>query len=170
MIFKILVWERSKGTHQPVGDLVCEVEENGRTRSAFRYRSEYLSRSDAFALDPVSLPLGAETFTRSAHGIFGVFEDSLPDDWGRNLLVRLCNLARRDQSLPRLLLALGNTGLGALAYTDSDTPPTGDAEAGMIDLSYLAGGICRCRCAGARPGEVPRDRHPPCKHAALLKG
>ncbi len=137
MIFKILVWERSTGTHQPVGDLVCEVEENGRTRAAFRYRSAYLSRPDAFALDPVSLPPGAEMFTRSAHGIFGVFEDSLPDDWGRNLLVRRCNLDRRDQSLPRLLLALGNTGLGTLSYTDSATPPAGDAEAGMIDLSCL---------------------------------
>jgi serine/threonine-protein kinase HipA len=137
MIFKILVWERSTGTHQPVGDMVCEVAGSGRTRAAFRYQPEYLSRPDAFALDPVSLPLGAETFTRSAHGIFGVFEDSLPDDWGRNLLVRRCSLARRDQSLPRLLLALGNTGLGALSYTDSATPPTGDAEVGMIHLSGL---------------------------------
>ena len=137
MIFKIHVWERLSGIHQPVGDLVCEVEENGRTRSAFRYDAVYLSRPDAFALDPVSIPLSAEAFIRDAHGIFGVFEDSLPDDWGRNLLVRLCNLARRDQSLPRLLLALGNTGLGGLSYADSTTPPTGDAEAGLIDVSSL---------------------------------
>jgi hypothetical protein len=59
MIFKILVWERSTGTHQPVGDMVCEVAGSGRTRAAFRYQPEYLSRPDAFALDPVSLPLDA---------------------------------------------------------------------------------------------------------------
>jgi len=137
MIYKILVWERSRGEHQPVGEVVCDVEESGRTRSAFRYKSDYLSRPDAFTLDPVSLPLREETFSHSAHGIFGVFEDSLPDSWGRQLLVRKSRLARHDQNPARLLLALGNTGLGALSYTESSRPPVANADVAIIHLSTL---------------------------------
>ena len=39
--------------------MICEIAENGRTRTAFRYEHEYLERNDAFALDPVSLLLSA---------------------------------------------------------------------------------------------------------------
>ncbi len=137
MIYRIEVWERSNGDQRPVGEMVCEVEDNGRTRSAFRYHDDYLSRQDSFALDPVSLPLTAETFSTTTHGIFGVFEDSLPDDWGRSLLIRKNRLPLREQNLPCLLLALGNTGLGVLSYTDEAAPHTLNPEVAIIHLSTL---------------------------------
>ena len=58
MIHRIRVWEQMTAAgQQPVGEMVCEIAENGRGRGAFRYDREYLERSAAFALDPVSLPL-----------------------------------------------------------------------------------------------------------------
>ncbi len=137
MIYRIRVWDRSIGDHRPVGEMVCEIVESGRARSAFRYEHAYLERDDAFALDPVSLPLKSDSFSIELPGIFGVFEDSLPDDWGRNLLVRKHQIPRHAQNLPNLLLALGNTGLGALSFTDHEKPPPAAAEISTLYLSDL---------------------------------
>lgn len=53
---------------------------------SFEYRPEWLSRADAFAIDPTSLPLrsGAQ------HGptLFGAMQDCGPDRWGRMLISR----------------------------------------------------------------------------------
>jgi serine/threonine-protein kinase HipA len=83
MIYRLKVWEKSSAEHQPVGELLFEIEENGRVKCAFRYDREYLGREGAYALDPVSLPLTTDHLSSDYPGTFGVFEDSLPDDWGR---------------------------------------------------------------------------------------
>jgi serine/threonine-protein kinase HipA len=114
--YRINVWARLAGDHRLAGEMICEIAETGRSRSAFRYDRSFLERQDAFALDPVSLPLRTDTFTTDHSAIFNVFEDSLPDDWGRKLLVRKHQIPRHEQNLPNLLLALGSTGLGALSY------------------------------------------------------
>jgi len=137
MIYQIRVWERSNGDHRSVGEMVCEIAESGRIRSAFRYEPEYLSDKDPYALDPVSLPLKSGSFSTDHPGVFGVFEDSLPDDWGRNLLIRKHQIPRHGQTLPNLLLALGNTGLGALSFTDHATPHPPESEISILQLSAL---------------------------------
>jgi serine/threonine-protein kinase HipA len=91
----------------------------------------------AFALDPVSLPLKPDAFTTDHPGVFGIFEDSLPDDWGRRLLVRKHQIPRHEQNLPKLLLALGNTGLGALSFTSRTKPDTTSTDTSIINLSSL---------------------------------
>ena len=117
--------------------MVCEIAEDGRARSAFRYERDYLDRGDAFALDPVSLPVNDNSFATDAPGIFGVFEDSLPDDWGRRLLVRRLQIPRHEQNLPNLLLALGSSGLGALSYTDQAKPKPPADDTSIRSLSTL---------------------------------
>jgi serine/threonine-protein kinase HipA len=117
--------------------MICEIAENGRSRGEFRYEREYLQREDAIELDPVSLPLKAGSFSTDHPGIFGVFEDSLPDDWGRKLLVRKQQLPRHEQNLPNLLLALGNSGLGALSFTDQAKPSPPPADTSILHLSAL---------------------------------
>ena len=117
--------------------MVCEVSDGGRTKSAFRYDREYLEHDYSFALDPVSLPLKSDHFSTERPGIFGVFEDSLPDDWGRKLLVRKHQIPRHDQNLPNLLLALGNAGLGALSFSSQDAPPPPPTETSIIFLYDL---------------------------------
>ena len=137
MISRIRVWEQSTGIHRLVGEIVCEIAENGQGRGAFRYEREFLERGDAFPLDPVSLPLRQESFVVGHPGIFSVFEDSLPDDWGRKLLIRKHNIPRHEQNLPNLLLALGNSGLGALSYTNHDAPDPPPPEVSILKLSLL---------------------------------
>lgn len=137
MIRRIEVWERLSGDHRLVGEMICEISENGRARTAFRYEDEYLERSDAFALDPVSLPLTSDSVLTERPDMFGVFEDSLPDDWGRNLLVRKHQIPRREQNLPNLLLALGSTGLGALSFIDHAQPQQPPPEISMLHLTTL---------------------------------
>jgi serine/threonine-protein kinase HipA len=102
------------------GEMVCgDPDAHGNIPGAFRYTPDYLQHPKAFALDPVSLPLSSDEY--SAHrpvGVFSVFEDSLPDAWGRRLLARKAKLRRDQQTVPDLLFALGAHGLGALSYVN----------------------------------------------------
>ncbi|TSK09147.1 MAG: type II toxin-antitoxin system HipA family toxin [Geobacter sp.] len=134
MIYKIRVWENSRAPARLAGELICEVDPRGRLRSAFRYDREFLETG--YALDPVTLPL-KDIPMEAPSGFFGVFEDSLPDDWGRRLLVRKHNIPRHEQNLPNLLLALGNTGMGALAFTTKNTPDAPMVEPSVMHLGEL---------------------------------
>lgn len=65
--------------------------------------------------------------------------DSLPDDWGRRLLIRKHNIPLRDQDLPALLLALGGAGLGALMFAAKGSPQSVTPDASAMDLDqYIA--------------------------------
>ncbi len=62
--------------------VICGVVELD-TRSAsgrFRYGKSWLSRDDAFPLDPVNLPLSESEFSSSVnHGLFGALADADAD-------------------------------------------------------------------------------------------
>ena len=94
-----------------------------RTRSgamAFEYAQEWLA--SGFSISPFSLPLRQGLFDAPPDApdrLFGIFRDSLPDDWGRFLQDRrLAELGVRPGSLSILarLSLVGATGLGALEY------------------------------------------------------
>lgn len=137
MIYRVEVWLSLASARILAGEMVCEIGDDVRGRGAFRYSPDYLRRRDAFALDPVSLPLREGDFAVDHPGVFGVFEDSLPDDWGRRLLVRKHRIPRHQQNLPTLLLALGSAGLGALSYSERGRPRDASAEAEIINLERL---------------------------------
>lgn len=88
--------------------------------AAFEYDLEWLS--DGFSISPFSLPLEKRVFIPKIDpfdGIFGVFNDSLPDGWGRLLVDRLLRKNQIDPAkmgnLDRLAI-VGQTGMGALTY------------------------------------------------------
>ncbi|HAD05413.1 MAG: hypothetical protein A2005_08330 [Desulfuromonadales bacterium GWC2_61_20] len=137
MIYRIEVWIALAAKQVLVGDMVCEIGTDGRGRGAFRYAPDYLNRKWAFALDPISLPLREGEFNVEHPGIFGVFEDGLPDDWGRRLLVRKHRIPLHQQNLPNLLLAIGANGLGALSFIETGVPPQTSEEASVIVLDRL---------------------------------
>jgi serine/threonine-protein kinase HipA len=137
MIYRIEVWIKLAAERVLAGEMVCEIVAGSRNRGAFRYASAYLGRPDAFSLDPVSLPLREGDFAVDHPGVFGVFEDSLPDDWGRRLLVRKHRISPHQQNLPTLLLALGDSGLGALSYTEQGTPGHPSEETSVLNLDRL---------------------------------
>ena len=59
-------------------------------KAAFQYSETWLE--DGFPISPFSLPLKNQVFVPNKDyfdGLFGVFADSLPDNWGKLLLSRL---------------------------------------------------------------------------------
>ena len=111
----------------------------GFLRGEFRYHAAFLAHPDAFALDPLHLPLTAAVFpaARPQAGIHGCFEDSLPDAWGRGLLIRRHTLPRSRQTPPELLALLGADALGALAYATGREPPVPAPPGAPPDLESL---------------------------------
>ena len=121
------------------GEIVCgEPDSSGRISGAFRYAVGFLNHPGAFALDPHALALSSSEFeTNRPAGVHGVFEDSLPDDWGRRLLIRKARLSRRHQTVPNLLSVLGGNGLGALAYSEKNVKPDTGACTDLTGLKDL---------------------------------
>ena len=87
---------------------------------AFEYDSAWLS--SGFSISPLELPLKTGLFIAKSQpfrGNFGIFEDSLPDGYGRYLLHKaLLREGINDASLSSLdrLSIVGNRGMGALTY------------------------------------------------------
>jgi serine/threonine-protein kinase HipA len=88
---------------------------------AFQYDKEWLGTG--FSISPLDLPLKPDLFIARPTpfwGNFGIFEDSLPDGYGRYLLHKLLKKQGVDDSkltpLQRLSI-VGTSGMGALCYT-----------------------------------------------------
>lgn len=104
-----------EGNEIEVGELVLS---NGKIY--FRYHPDYLKTG--INISPVKLPfLGdiASTDREPFEGLFGVFNDSLPDGWGRLLLDR--SLSDKGINITRItpldrLAFVGSEGMGALIY------------------------------------------------------
>jgi len=137
------VWLRTvAGALLPAGELrVADPDQRrgGLLRGEFRYHAAFLDHPDAFALDPLHLPLSPGVFAaeRPQAGIHGCFEDSLPDAWGRGLLIRRYALPRHRQTPPELLARLGADALGALVYGTDAAPPAPATGAPARDLESL---------------------------------
>ena len=89
--------------------------------NVFEYDKSWIA--DGFSISPLELPLKAGVFIAKPqpfYGNFGIFEDSLPDGYGRYLLHKA--LLRRGindadlSSLDRLSI-VGDNGMGALTYS-----------------------------------------------------
>ena len=127
-------------------------------RLGWRDRVAWLEYDDAFLrsgleLSPVRhkiepglhTPYDANVF----EGLHGVFNDSLPDGWGRLLLDRRARQIGIDPvALTPLdrLACVGETGMGALTYAPMIDP--WDETGGAVDLERLADGA-RCVLEGA---------------------
>jgi len=105
----------------------------------FEYDTDFLQ--SGLNLSPFRLPLksGLHSFESSLfEGLPGVFNDSLPDGWGRLLFdrsMRAQGIMPEELSPLDRLAHIGETGMGALVYEPdfSDSQPTDD-----IDLDWLA--------------------------------
>lgn len=94
----------------------------------FEYDPTFLKRG--LELSPFKLPLKAGVITCPPYpfeGLFGVFNDSIPDGWGRLLLDRkLMSLGLNPSTLSPLdrLCFIGNQGMGALSYEPANPLPS----------------------------------------------
>lgn len=134
----------------------------------FEYDAAFIKTG--LELSPFKLPLKTgviESNDRTFEGLFGVFNDSLPDGWGRLLLDRkLMNAGLNPGSLSPLdrLCFVGTSGMGALSYEpenpstishitndldeiDSEIQATLDENDAYVEDLLVLGGSS----AGARP-------------------
>lgn len=100
---RLYVWVRcTHGETRFVGELATtEPSTAGRFDSEFEYAPEWSTDPRAFPLDPASLPLqplGRRFRAEQLYPPLSIFDDSLPDDWGRRLLARSLSLEGRTPS------------------------------------------------------------------------
>lgn len=89
-----------------------------------RYAPSWLEAPDAYALDPLNLPLGDEDrLIEQNRGIPGVLSDAGPDRWGRRLMERLSSRPPRNEA--EWVLATAGAGTGAIraSLSRSALPP-----------------------------------------------
>ncbi|MEM7370852.1 MAG: type II toxin-antitoxin system HipA family toxin [Bacteroidota bacterium] len=152
----------------------------------FKYHPAFIERG--IQISPLKLPLSSEIMAGDPEifdGLFGVFNDSLPDGWGRLLLDR----ALQERGIPlgsltpmERLAYVGRKGMGALVYKppadlEEDSPFSPDLDeiasesqkvlAGssteILDELFLMGGSS----GGARP-KIMLGYHPETDH--LISG
>lgn len=89
--------------------------------NVFEYDKSWLA--DGFSISPLELPLKPGVFIAGPqpfYGNFGIFEDSLPDGYGRYLLhksLMLKGINDSDLSSLDRLAIVGENGMGALTYS-----------------------------------------------------
>jgi serine/threonine-protein kinase HipA len=159
----VYVYYHGSGEKQLTGRLLLKNRQ-----IFFEYDADFIKTG--LELSPFKLPLKAgviESNDRTFEGLFGVFNDSLPDGWGRLLLDRkLMNVGLNPGSLSPLdrLCFVGTSGMGALSYEpenssamshitndldeiDSEIQATLDENDDYVEDLLILGGSS----AGARP-------------------
>ncbi len=123
------------GERLPVGRLALKDR-----RVWFQYDASFLARG--LELSPFKLPLKPEVVVcedRIFDGLFGLFNDSLPDGWGRLLLdrhMRGFGIAPENLTVLDRLAYVGKRGMGALLYEPDHGSEKHAADA--LDLDRLA--------------------------------
>lgn len=99
-------------------------------RLAFEYDPRWLA--EGFSISPLELPLKTGLFLAKPtplYGDFGIFEDSLPDGYGRYLLHKALmreGIDDRNLTAIKRLSIVGNSGMGALTYEPETIISTGE--------------------------------------------
>ena len=110
--------------------------------AVFQYADEWLATG--FSISPLDLPLQNQLFIAPRtpfYGNFGIFEDSLPDGYGRYLLNRILKAQGIDdfQLTPLQRLSIvGSAGMGALCYEPANSPAEEAVLPELDDLQQLA--------------------------------
>ena len=106
---------------------------------AFEYDTDWIA--SGFSISPFSLPLQKKVFLPKIEpfdGLFGVFNDSLPDGWGRLLVDRLLLKNKINPSeidnLNRLAV-VQESGMGALTYKPEHKFETQEQESDYDKLA-----------------------------------
>lgn len=122
-------------------------------RLGFQYDEGWLK--DGFSISPFSLPLQADPFFAKKDtfdGLFGVFDDSLPEGWGTLLMIRKLREEGIDYGklnpLAKLSL-LSTAGKGALRYRPNFST---DQVTGLSELDHLSE-----ECSAFLKGEKAED-------------
>jgi serine/threonine-protein kinase HipA len=140
-VIRLNVWMRlPDGATRLAGEVVAtDSDSSGQFESEFEYSSEWLGFSKGFDLDPASLSRAQSRRFQAASFLppLGVFEDALPDSWGRRLMAIAIKAEGKKPSPPELLRRVGANGLGALSFSESPDPPVASVTGDKGDLDEL---------------------------------
>jgi serine/threonine-protein kinase HipA len=124
-----------------IGDrMVGTIAETPQREIYFEYSAEWLR--GGYSISPFFLPLTPGLKREASlifEGLFGVFDDSIPDGWGRLLMDRFFRgRGEPPESISPLdrLSYVGDHGIGALSYTP--VIPEVIAPGGVINLPVVA--------------------------------
>ena len=118
---------------------VQHIREAGGDRYFFAYGRSYLTRSDAYSIDPRQLPLSEGVKVFPALPL--AFQDAGPDDYGRYLYEVLHG--RRPDSPLDCLLDSGSASIGALSFSTNQQCPGPSRLVQTTSLEELAEAIGR---------------------------
>lgn len=129
-------------------------------KGRFVYGKSYLSRPDAFAFDPIHLPLTeVEQVIEGNDGVPAVLLDAGPDNWGQRLM-RVLHTRQPANKLEELLATQGN-GVGALTFSLSRSGPKGRPQTLMMEaLEQMQSSIAELVASGAVAPEMLRLLEP----------
>ena len=125
---------------------------------AFEYDAGWLQ--NGFSISPFKLPLEKRVFIAKRNpfdGVFGVFNDSLPDAWGLLLVNRELQrrgIAPNSISVLDRLAIVGKNGPGALEYEPAEEI---SAEVADIDLDVIARQINNIINAGNTDDKITEE-------------
>ncbi len=146
MIDHVYVYlDDATGAPRPVGEVFFAARAGRLVSSTFRYSTDYLTSSTAFAIDPA---LGLHAGTQNVNGLPGALQDCSPDRWGRNLIVKQARASARLEHRTRgtltdadFLLGVSDvTRQGALRFragTDGDFLAASGNVPKLIELPRL---------------------------------
>jgi len=124
------------GTDVTVGKLFTSIR-RGIESAHFTYDTAYMRSSNAVSLCP-EMPLSPGTFPAEHNAMHRIFQDCMPDRWGRNLMLRAEHQdARSEHRTARtqfegdLLLSVNDeTRQGALRFWNNDGDALAPSETG----------------------------------------
>ncbi len=169
------------GSWFPCGHLSLVENGSDSVSSSFEYARAYLQRSNAFSVDPVSLPVKSWRPSASplipVNGLpfFGAVRDATPDAWGRRVIEAKLGAPLNGLKESQYLLPAGSNRVGALDIrakasaapmtapdsweTLSDIVEAADRiDRGIALPAHLTGIFVQGAClGGARPKASVRD-------------
>ncbi len=130
----LMVFAHVGGSWAPCGRLKMTEEGSHVLASSFAYGLNYLKRSDALEVDPVSLGIadrgevtGKRLLPANGLPLFGGIRDAAPDAWGRRVIEAKLKAPANGLPESEYLLHAGSDRVGALDIRDrlSDAPTSG---------------------------------------------
>lgn len=131
---KLMTFAHVGGSWAPCGQLTMTEEGSSVRASTFAYGLNYLKRSDALEVDPVSLSIasrnevtGKRLLPAGGLTLFGGIRDAAPDSWGRRVIEAKLRVPANSLPESAYLLHAGSDRVGALDIRASlaDGPTSG---------------------------------------------
>ncbi len=181
---KLMVFAHVGARWAPCGQLWLNEEGPNTLASGFAYGLNYLRRTDALEVDPVSLSLnqiqeiaGKRLLPAKGLVFFGGIRDAAPDAWGRRVIEAKLKVPANSLPESQYLLHAGSNRIGALDIREAIDDAPAQGGNGPHELEHLMDAAERIEeglpipahletifldgtaLGGARPKASVRDEH-----------